>query len=213
VDVAPAPRDGPLKVFSATPAQHGALALEEALPAVEAAIRAVYGELPDAPYRALSDRADWTLLEVDPGAELDYPEQDDVALKSTVIPEGMKCFLQRAPFSSKRFSRHGECFAYVKVDAIDETSDARHALRVSLEDVLGKSLIGAGVGSVVGAGLGVRYVYVDVALENVDHGVSVMRDALQRIEIDRRAWVLFCDSTLSHEWVGIWNDTPPPPER
>jgi hypothetical protein len=153
------------------------------------------------------------LLETDPGAEIDYPAQDDVALKSTVIPEAMKCFLERGRFSSKRFSRHGETFAYVKVEAIDATADERHKLRVLLEDVLGRALMTSGVGCVVGAGLGVRYVYIDVALENIGRGVSVLRQALQGLEVDPRTWILFCDGALGREWVGVWDDTPPPPER
>jgi hypothetical protein len=212
VDVAPAPREGPLRLLSAPEPGERGLALDEVLPAVEAAIRGVYAELPSAPYRTLSDQASWTLLEADPGAEIDYAAQDDVALKSTVIPEAMKCFLERGRFSSKRFSRHGECIAYVKTDAIDETADSRHELRVRLEEALGK-MLGAGLGCVVGAGLGVRYVYIDVALENVEHGITAMRETLRRLEIDHRSWILFCDGSLAHEWVGVWEDTPPPPER
>jgi hypothetical protein len=213
VDIAPAPREGLLRLVSATPPGERGLVLDEALPAVEAAIRGVYAELPGTPYRARSELSNWTLLEAEPGAEIDYPAQDDVALKSTVIPEAMKCFLERGRFSSKRFSRHGESFAYVKVDAIDETADARHELRVRLEDAIGKTLVTTRLGCVVGAGLGVRYVYIDVVLENVERGVSAVRDALRRLEVDPRSWVLFCDASLSHEWVGIWDDTPPPPER
>src|SRR5262249_52746439 len=77
VDVAPLRREGPLKLVAA--ARTGdPLALEEALPAVEAAVRGLYAELPDAPYRAWADDAKWTLLESEPGADLDYAEQDDV---------------------------------------------------------------------------------------------------------------------------------------
>jgi len=213
VDVAPAPRAGPLRLLSANDPGEGWLVLDEALPAVEAAIRGAYAELPGTPYRALSAGANWTLLEAEPGAEIDYAAQDDVALKSTVVPEAMKCFLERGRFSSKRFSRHGESFAYVKVDAIDETADSRHELRVRLEDVLGKALVTPGLGCVVGAGLGVRYVYIDVVLENVEHGVSAMRDSLRRLDVDPRSWILFCDGSLAHEWVGIWDHTPPPPAR
>lgn len=213
VDVAPAPRTGPLKILSASKPAENILPLDETLPAVEAAIRGLYAELPEAPYRLCSGEANWTLLEAEPGAELDYPAQDDVALKSTVVPEAMKCFLERSRFASKRFSRHGESFAYAKVDATDETADARHALRVRLEDVLGKALVTSGAGCVVGAGLGVRYVYVDVALENLHRGVSVMKESLRALAVDSRSWILFCDGALSHEWVGVWDDTPPPPER
>jgi hypothetical protein len=213
VDVAPAPRAGPLRLLSASDPGERGLALDEVLPAVEAAIRGVYAELPSAPYRTLSEQASWTLLEAEPGAEIDYASQDDVALKSTVLPEAMKCFLERGRFSSKRFSRHGESVAYVKVDAIDETADSRHELRVRLEDALGKTLVRPGLGCVVGAGLGVRYVYIDVVLESIEHGVTAMRETLRRLEVARRSWILFCDGSLAHEWVGVWDDTPPPPER
>lgn len=211
VDVIPAPK-GALRVLS--PARADAtLSLADALPSVEAALRGAYAELPDAPYRIVSERAKWTLFEANPGAELDYPEQDDIALASTLIPEAMKCFLERSRFSSKRFSKHGECFAYVKVDATRESADERHALRVGLEEALGRALLAAKIGCVVGAGLGVRYVYVDVALENVTRGVELVRDVLRRLRVHPRSWILFCDATLSREWVGVWDDTPPPPMR
>ena len=213
VDVAPALREGPLKLLSAPEKAPMTLALTDCLPAVEAAVRGLYAELPNEPYRAFSDRAKWTLFEMEPGAELDYAEQDDLALKSTALPEATKCFLEGARFSSRRFSKHGESFAYVKVDASSKSADERHALRVRLEELLVKALLEHAIGCVVGAGLGVRYVYIDVVLENLDRGVELVRATLRGMGVDPRSWILFFDGALSHEWVGVWDDTPPPPSR
>lgn len=216
VDVAPGRRPSSLNVVGAGPASDAALTLlrlEEALPAVEAAIRGVYAELPSQPCRTTSARAGWTLFEAEPGIDVDYPAQDDVALASTRIPEAVKCFLEGARFSSKRFSRLGEVFAYVKIDAHAESAARRHALKDSIETVLDTALVSNRVGCVIGSGLGVRYVYVHVALEHLEHGVRVSRCALREREVHRRAWILFFDDVLSHEWVGVWDDTPPPPER
>jgi hypothetical protein len=212
VDVAPLPRGGSLRVLSdgATPPEE-TLPLGEVLPAVEAAIRGVRAELPEAPYHVFCERAEWTLLELEPTFEEDYAAQDDLALVSTMVPEAAKCFLQGSPFASSRFSNHGERFAYVKVDTAESTVDGRHELSVALEEALNVALVPGRLGCVVGTGIGTRYVYLNLALEDLEQGVRVTRERLQALGTTRRAWVLFCDSGWMDEWAGIWDDSPPPP--
>jgi hypothetical protein len=212
VDVAPLPRGGSLRVMSdGAKTPEAMLTLSEVLPAVEAAIRGVRAELPEAPYHVFCERAEWTLLELEPAFDEDYPAQDDIALVSTMVPEAVKCFLQGSPFASARFSNHGEVFAYVKIDAAESTVDGRHELSVTLEEALNVALVPGRFGCVVGTGIGTRYVYLNLALEDLDQGVRITRERLQKVGVTRRAWVLFCDSGWMDEWAGVWDDSPPPP--
>jgi hypothetical protein len=207
IDVAPLGRGGSLRVVSdAAPGPDAALPLTELKASVDAAIRSVDAQLPDAPYHTFCERAEWTLLEMTPKAEADYGAQDDLAFLSTMLPECMKSFLQGAPFSSRRFSRWNEQFAYVKIDVAEKSMEQRHELRIEYEDRLNALLVPGRVGCVVGAGLGVRYLYLELALERFDEGVRAVQGKLARLGVGPRAWILFCDSALRQEWVGIGDD-------
>ena len=56
-----------------------------------------------------------------------------------------------------------------------------------------------------------RYTYVDLSLSELRKGVDHVRTTLQDYDLPTRAWILFFDSSLGGEWVGIHPDTPPPP--
>jgi hypothetical protein len=214
VDVAPLPRGGALRVINDGPtAVEATLSLAEVLPAAEAAVRGLYAELPEAPYHAFCERAEWTLLELSPSPADDYGEKDDLAFVSTMLPEATKCFLQGSPFSSSRFSRHGERFAYLKLDAGPCSPAERHALRLELEDSLNGVLVPGGIGCVVGAGIGLRYLYLDLALQNLDHGVRVACDRVRKLGLELPGWALFCETGWEHEWVAIGVHGPPPARR
>lgn len=214
VEVAPAPRPGSLRVLAdggRAPSSPPSLSLAEVEPAVTAAIRGLEAELPAVPYHALRGRAGWTLLEAEPAPAEDYPLQDDLVLMSTLLPEAMKCFLQGAPFSSCRFSRHEERIFYVKVDGESRDVDARFALRVKLEEALDRALVPGGLGCVVGAGLGLRYVYVVLALARVDAALETASAALRVEGVGRRSWVLPCDTRWAKDFVPVYPDGPRPP--
>jgi hypothetical protein len=151
------------------------------------------------------------MFELEPEPRADYEAQDDVALCVTMLPEMKKCFLESARFSSARFSRHGERFCYLKLDALGLAPEEKLRQRIELEDALNVALVPGRVGCVVGAALGLRYVYVDLALENLEHGVELARRTARRLEASRRSWVLFFDTPWRAEWLGVWPDSPPPP--
>jgi hypothetical protein len=56
---------------------------------------------------------------------------------------------------------------------------------------------------VVGAGLGVHFAYVDLALNDLDHGITLVRQVWRRLGIAGPAWMQFCDSARRREWVGL----------
>ena len=211
VDVAPLPRGGPLRVLRDDRSEEGApLALAEILPAAEAAVRSVYDALPELPYHRFCERAEWTLLELDtaPGSR---NIAEDLTLVTTMIPEATKCYLAGERFSSRRFSRHGERFAQVVIDAEGTGARERQERRVAIEDALDLVLVPGGIGCVVGAGIGEGSVVVHLALVNATHGVQAVADGLRRLGVPERAWITFWDAGWEAEWVGVYEGTPPPP--
>jgi hypothetical protein len=212
IDVAPLPRGGSLRVVNdAATRAADTLSLEEVRDAALAAIRGVTAELPEAPCHAFCERAEWVLFEMQPAPRDDYPGTSDLALFTTMVPEAAKTLLDGSRFSSCRFSRHGERFVYVKIDAADLDPRERLERRIRVEEMLDVTLVPGRMGAVVGAGLGLRYVVLLVALANLEDGIRLVRRALERCEIGPRAWILFCDSVWQNEWVGLRDDGPTPP--
>jgi hypothetical protein len=211
VMIEPAPRGGPLPLLEARGTSPHFLPMAELDATFDRAISGLYAGLPTEPLWSLGGELLWTMLEASAERADDYPEQDDLLLASTYLPEMLKCFLAGSPFASSRFSRHGELFAYLKLES--RSSDPRLLLsaRRVLEDALDAALVSERAGRVVGSGLGIRYSYVDFALSNVDHALDVVAGVAQRVGLPKRSWLLFCDTALDGEWAPIHPDGPAPP--
>src|SRR5207302_9767222 len=117
-----------------------------------------------------------------------------------------------APFYSQRFSRCKETFAYVKLDGAHRRPGSQAEDRGAIEDALDAALARDGLGVHVGGGTGLRYSYIDLALTDLDRGVERARKVLRKQGVDERSWILFFDADLAAEWVGVYPETPPPPE-
>jgi hypothetical protein len=100
-------------------------------------------------------------------------------------------------------------FAYLKLESRG-AAEERLAFRTALEDAIAKELP-RGAGRVIGNGLGVRYVYVDLALADLGAAVPCVTAAARSSSVAERSWLLFCDSDWADEWIGVWETTPPPP--
>jgi hypothetical protein len=212
VDVAPGRRPGSLRVVAAEASapKEERHPLHQLASVMDAAVAGVLAGLPAAPCHAYCEQAEWTLLDVQPGPANDYPQMNDLVHVATMLPEMLKCFLSGARFSSARFSRHGETFVYVKIDARGLEVDARQALRLELEDRLNYALVPGRIGCVVGAGLGLRHVYLVLALANSEVGLALAQRTVAAVVREERAWLLFCDTHWGEEWIGIRDEAPPP---
>lgn len=205
-----APRPSPLRIVGQEQAALP-LTLSELVSAVQRAQEAIIANLP-APCHRFCDRAEWVLFEVselageETPAELPHP---DLQVASTMCPEMLKCFLSGSPFSSLRFSRHGERFCYLQME-LEGAPQERIEQRIRAEEVLDRLLVPGGLGCVVGSGIGSRYAYVHLALAQLEAAVGVIRKRLRREQLPRRTWLLFCDSCWQNEWVGLYDDTPAP---
>jgi hypothetical protein len=153
--------------------------------------------MPESHARRLEERA---------RGEEDFPRRSDILVAKTPDPSLWKCAHNGRRFYSERYSRHGETFCYLKIEAGEGVPDL-----TTLTGILDAAIRGAGLGCVIGSGEGQRYVYVDMALTELRKGVQRIRDELRDAELPRRSWIQFFDSTLRGEWVGVHDDTPPPP--
>lgn len=67
------------------------------------------------------------------------------------------------------------------------------------------------LGCCFGGGAELRYSYIDLALTDVNKGIQATRRRLQSGKVPKRSWILFFDSDVAAEWVGVYDDSPPPP--
>lgn len=178
---------------------------------VDALIAARQARLPSTQWHARIRDATWSLLKLEPPSGKDLPAQRDLFLGKTVDVELFEACRNGRLFDSQRFSRCGETFAYLKVDGSEGLQEGGFKDKSQIEDAVDAVLIPAGLGCHIGGGTGRRYAYVDLALTDVGRALEVLLPAMRAGRLPRRSWVLFFDSDLRWEWVGIWPDSPPPP--
>ena len=153
----------------------------------------------------------WALYELKPKGASDYPRQTDLFI-GKAMHQVMWCTAHSdTPFSSRRFSRFGERFCYLKLDGMNGFDGSDFDNKGEVEDALDDELRQHDLGCFIGGGTGYRYSYVDLALTNLDAAIPRIREVLRAHRIQKRTWLQFFDTDWQTEWVGIWPDTPPPP--
>jgi hypothetical protein len=177
---------------------------------VDALIGSVHDQLPKEHYAATPPPDKGAVIRLQPEERDDYPGKSDMLVASTMRPDILLATLKDPSFYSQRYSRHGERFAYLKIDGSDP-GDMKFQDRTEMEDAIDPALREARVGCVHGGGTGLRYSYIDLVLSDVSRGYQVIRDVLRQGRIPHRTWLLFCDCEWRDEWLGIWDDTPAPP--
>ncbi len=203
IDVAALPRKSRLKVVQSGPPSAESFPLAELKPTIDRAVQGVLDSLPDEPLCRQAPKSNWVMLETEP-LDDSTEAQADLIMASTCLPEMLKCYLQQSPFTSARFSRHGEHFVYVKYPAQGDPAERVRA-RQGLEDALDVELRSRGLGCVVGNGLGRNHCYIDFALTSLNESLPWLCEAAQRAGFPRRATLLFCDSELQDEWIELWD--------
>ncbi len=219
VHVTASPRGGSLRVLDPR-APRTSLQLRELFDTVAAATRGVLHGLPSALSGTASRpgltpgapvdtadvaREDWTLLEIEPLADVRGVRKDDLVLASTCTPELLRCYLDGSPCASRRFSRSGEQFVFVSYVDDERTMQSRVARRTLIENALAECV--ADFGAVIGVGLGVRTSYVDLGLANLETGLPRLVAKLKDVGAPPRTFIQFFDSELADEWLSIWPDS------
>lgn len=219
IEVSPLPRaKGIMGLFGRKSGElPGYYPLDRLKDTVEALIGSIKEQVPARPhYQWVSDdetinEAEWTLWELKPDEAEDYPEQQDIFVGRSVNAELWTTAHSGSIFCSERFSRCGETFVYVKLDGSQGLDPEGFADKSEIEDALDAVLKPVELGCCMGGGTGRRYSYIDMALTDVDKAIPLIRKRLQEGKAPLRSWIQFFDSDLSAEWVGIYDETPPPP--
>ncbi len=188
----------------------GLIPLDRLKATVDALIGSLQDQLPSEPHFAWIEECEWTVWKLQPKEAEEYPSKFDMLTAVSGNPTLWQAAHQPAPFDSQRFSRSGEIFCYVKLDG-REAELEEFADRSEIEDTLNEALISRKLGCAIGGGTGLRYSYVDLALTDVDQGIDVVRAVLKKGRVSLRSWIQFHDSHWAAEWVGIYDESPPPP--
>lgn len=194
----------------ATPAKD-AVALDRMQEAVEREIARIRESLPDAPAWKPAQGRQGTVWKLEPEKAKDYTGQEDIFVARSTYPEMWKAARSGSGFSSRRFSRFGEVFGYVKMDGSEGLGGETFKDKAAIEDALDAALKAAEAGAVIGGGTGLRYSYVEIALTDPEKGVRQVIEVLRKGNITKRSWILFHDDVNAGEWIGVWEDTPAPP--
>lgn len=188
-----------------------ALPLEPAQSTVGSLIRSLQEQLPAARAQDISQESGWSNFQLEPEAADDYPARTDLVVGSTPAADRFEAHHRGLIFCSSSFSRLGESFCYLKLDAIDVPREGIVEFRSIIEEALNPHLMQAGVGCCTGGGSGLRYSYIDLALTEVNQAIPIIRQVLAAHRAPLRSWLLFFDDELSREWVGVYQQTPEPP--
>jgi hypothetical protein len=189
------------------------LTLQRAQSTVAALIRGSIDQLPAIRTQDIADGDNWATVKLEPPEPADdYAGRSDLIVASTHDVELFQAIHCGQPFSSSCHSKLGEMFCYLKLDGVDVPRERFVEFRSNFEDALNPALVTAGGGCCVGGGSGLRYAYVDLALADLKRAVPIIRKILAEHQAPVRSWLLFHDDDLAAEWIGIYPQTPPPPE-
>ena len=170
----------------------------------------IKNQLPEEPYYIFSENSDWMLYELEPIEADDYPEQKDLYIARTMNSTLWTNVQKGLPFYSENYSRLGEIFCYLKMDGNFSDEESFFELKTEIESQLNKALLCEGYGSVIGSGTGYRYQYIDLALSNFKEAIPLIQQLTVELGTPRRTWLLFFETPLKNEWIGMFEETPPP---
>jgi hypothetical protein len=119
--------------------------------------------------------------------------RDDLLVGYTVIPELWKRAHADPPQATAELARAGESFYYLKIDGHEDLADSDFGDRGGVEDALDEALSEAGLGCVIGAGTGIRYSYVDMAVVPSPAWLRLVRKILRDGRIGKNTCIVAFD--------------------
>ena len=164
------------------------------------------------PWHLRGDELSYQMFQMEPTEQADYPGRSDLLVGSTAIPGLWERLQSLEPVHSADFSACGETLCYLKIDGINGLEGSVFEDKSQIEDTLDEALRSSKVGCVVGGGTGLRYSYVDFAVTDFINACNTIRATLCAGKIPKRSWIMLFDSDKAGQWVGIWDDTPAPPQ-
>jgi hypothetical protein len=180
-------------------------------------IAAIKSHLPKTPYfKELSNqKINWCVMKATPLKQEDYPEKQDLYISSFIATKEdlfNATYISQNDFFSERFSNNNEIFLYLKMDGTAEDLNQETFIdRTTIEDTLNDALMKENLGCVIGGGTGLRYSYIDFALTDFTRSIEIIQLILQKGKLTKRSWILFYEAVYQSQWIGVWDDSPPPP--
>lgn len=208
ISVHPPPKRGFLGLLGKGRADPTSVPLEEMKAKVDASIASLRGQCRDAV--EVSERDAWILLELKPDQQDDYAGQRDLLVAKTPNLELWRATRDDGFFDA-RFTRLDEKFCYIKLDGLEGLDGEKFKDKGEIEDAVDDLLKPAGWGCQIGGGTGLRYSYIELALKNCDEALPAIRKRLAEGNVPKRSWILFHHCEQTTEWVGVYDDSPPPP--
>jgi hypothetical protein len=188
------------------------VSLEFLKPQFEAAMNTCKAARPTMPYINVSEDANWTMYEMKPDPDHEITRRSDLFVYSALDPAFFQTVFRRLPFYSERFSSQGERFCYLMLDGRDAAMEGFDS-KSAIEEALEAALVPQQLGAIVGTGTGTRYSYIDLALTDTEQACPTIIEVLRKGGIVKNAWILFHDDEWHDEWIGAYEDTPPPLAR
>lgn len=194
----------------------GGLSLSELREQVEGIVDLLLAGLPEEPFfkddmnQNPEDEPIGWIYQLEPDEREDYPGTSDMFVGKSTIPDFFDSV--RFPyFSSDCFSKHGETFCYLKLDGSEGLEASKFADKLEIEDAVDEQLRDEECGCFIGGGTGLLYSYVDIVLSDMNRGVEIVRKILRDGNVPKRSWIMFYDTHMRAEWIGVYPDSPPPP--
>lgn len=208
IEVRPRPKRGFLSLVGSRDPAPDSVPLEKMQEVVDAAIGDIRGSAMD--MTGDMEAATWSLLELKPEGQDDYPQQADLFVAKTPNIDLWRATREDA-FYDARFGGSGEIFAYLKLDGSEGTDGEKFADKSEIEDALDTLLIPQGWGRQLGGGTGLRYSYIELVLTDLTRAIPAIQKLLTDGNIPKRSWLLFHGCEQATEWIGIYDDSPVPP--
>ncbi|MGF1501581.1 MAG: hypothetical protein ACFBSD_07165 [Paracoccaceae bacterium] len=203
-------RGGPLAVLSARPRRNDRWLTEFRNAAVDI-IAAFEAERPERSYAEVPLKTDELH-----GFRLN-PMAGDAARRRDVISYQSRnraltaAIFAGARIGTLRFSRFHEAFCGIKIRRT-EAQDFRQPEAVrKIAETVEEVLMKARLGGVTAFGEGVRHVYIDLAMLQVEPAMPILRAALRRAGVEAPTWLMFDEAGLEDRYFALTPDTQPSP--
>jgi hypothetical protein len=89
--------------------------------------------------------------------------------------------------------------------------EQRRQRKYQIEGPVDSELRRAGAGCVIGSSTGLRYVYLDLAVMDVKQALAVLGPVLRPLQLPERTWLLFYDTEMADEYIGLLSGSGAPP--
>lgn len=164
----------------------------------------IKNNLPEKPYFLLIDEDyGWITAKCSPKQEEveNFFDKDDVYFRSIISKQLLIAMDDKYFFDSERFSKNNEIFVYLKIERIDNDQDAEEFSKIKKS--LDLQLKQKQLGCIVGSAIGLKYLYIDLAIINTYISIQEIKEILGLCSASRKIWLLFYDGELAYEQLEL----------